>query len=73
MTENARKFFDTKDLPANVPLHCDADEWSSWKDRGDPILHIELVKWADYYLIAPLDANTMGKLANVSFNNFGTR
>ena len=30
----------------------------------DPVLHIELRRWADILLIAPLDANTMAKLAN---------
>ena len=30
---------------------------------GDPILHIELRNWSDIFVIAPLDANTLGKLA----------
>ena len=34
-----------------------------WKGRGDPVLHIELRRWADVFVIAPLDANTLGKLA----------
>jgi phosphopantothenoylcysteine decarboxylase len=29
--------------------------------RGDPVLHIELRRWADVLLIAPLDANTLAK------------
>ena len=41
----------------------DHDEWSSWKERGDPVLHILLRDWADLLLIAPLDANTLAKLA----------
>ena len=32
-------------------------------ERGDDVLHIELRRWADLLLIAPLDANTLGKLA----------
>lgn len=40
----------------------DVDEWSSWSQRSDPVLHIELKKWADLLLIAPLDANTMAKI-----------
>jgi len=46
----------------------DEDEWPGlgsdrrWK-REDPVLHIELRRWADLLLIAPLDANTLGKLA----------
>jgi len=40
----------------------DNDEWSSWKVRGDPVLHIVLRDWADILLIAPLDANTLAKM-----------
>jgi phosphopantothenoylcysteine decarboxylase len=40
----------------------DNDEWSSWKVRGDPVLHIILRDWADILLIAPLDANTLAKI-----------
>ncbi|XP_066933638.1 phosphopantothenoylcysteine decarboxylase-like [Clytia hemisphaerica] len=36
----------------------------NWKKIGDPILHIDLMKWADVLCIAPLDANTMAKLSN---------
>jgi phosphopantothenoylcysteine decarboxylase len=31
--------------------------------RDDPVLHIELRRWADLLVIAPLDANTLAKLA----------
>jgi len=47
----------------------DEDEWPGraegrlWQ-RDEPVLHIELRKWADLLLIAPLDANTLAKLAN---------
>lgn len=46
----------------------DEDEWprrdrQERYDRGDAVLHIELRKWADLLLIAPLDANTLAKLA----------
>src|SRR6185295_16400642 len=30
---------------------------------GQPVVHIELRRWADLFLIAPLDANTLAKLA----------
>jgi phosphopantothenoylcysteine synthetase/decarboxylase len=30
---------------------------------GDPILHIELRRWADLVLVAPCSANTLAKLA----------
>jgi phosphopantothenoylcysteine decarboxylase len=46
----------------------DADEWPGRDDgqryqRGDEVRHIELRRWADLYLIAPLDAHTLAKLA----------
>jgi phosphopantothenoylcysteine decarboxylase len=52
--------------PAAVIL--DEDEWpgrseSRRYERDDEVLHIELRRWADLLLIAPLDANTLGKLA----------
>ena len=32
-------------------------------ERGDTVQHIELRKWADVFVVAPLDANTLAKLA----------
>jgi phosphopantothenoylcysteine decarboxylase len=66
-THAALYFFNPAEL--TVPLHRDEDEWPG-SDRGrlyqrdDPVLHIELRRWADLLLIAPLDANTLAKLAN---------
>ena len=34
-----------------------------WGKRGDPVLHIDLRKWADIFLITPLSSNTLAKLA----------
>jgi phosphopantothenoylcysteine decarboxylase len=47
----------------------DEDEWpgraAGWRyQRDDPVLHIELRRWAEVFVIAPLDANTLAKLAN---------
>lgn len=36
---------------------------------GDPILHIELRRWADVVLVAPCSANTLSKIANGSCDN----
>jgi phosphopantothenoylcysteine decarboxylase len=52
--------------PAVVSL--DEDEWPGRHtgqryQREDPVLHIELRRWADLFLIAPLDANTLAKLS----------
>lgn len=39
-TENAAQFFNAAELP--IPVFRDADEWSSWTKRGDPVMHIEV-------------------------------
>ncbi|KNC79766.1 hypothetical protein, variant, partial [Sphaeroforma arctica JP610] len=43
-----------------------------WNKMADPVLHIELRRWADIAIIAPLDANTMAKLANGICDNLVT-
>ncbi len=58
-------------------VHLDADEWPDREAggryaRGDDVLHIELRKWADLLLIAPLDANTLAKLAGGLSDNLLT-
>lgn len=50
----------------------DDDEWSCWNKREDPVLHIELRKWADVFLVAPLSANTLAKMANGLCDNLLT-
>jgi phosphopantothenoylcysteine decarboxylase len=61
-TEAALYFFDPGEL--TVPVLRDADEWPGRRyHRGDDVLHIELRRWADLFLLAPLDANTLAKLA----------
>ena len=42
-------------------IHDDAEEWQ-WSGRGDPVLHVELAKWADVLLVAPLDSLTLSKV-----------
>lgn len=56
--------------PARNPdvVSLDEDEWPGRGEgqrytRKDLVLHIELRRWADVFLIAPLDANTLAKLA----------
>ncbi|XP_015426514.1 PREDICTED: phosphopantothenoylcysteine decarboxylase isoform X4 [Myotis davidii] len=43
-----------------------------WKCRSDPVLHIDLRRWADLMLVAPLDANTLGKVASGICDNLLT-
>ena len=42
-----------------------------WR-RDDPVLHIEFRRWADLLVVAPLDANTLGKFALGLSDNFLT-
>lgn len=62
-TKNAKHFIERSDLPVHLSILSDEDEWQMWTKRDDPVLHIELGKWADLMLIAPLDANTLAKMA----------
>lgn len=74
-TQAALYFFDSAALDPTHPgrnlnvMILDEDEWPGraegrrWQ-RDEPVLHIELRRWADLFVIAPLDANTLAKLAN---------
>lgn len=60
-TPSALYFFDAGAVPN---LIRDADEWPGERyQRGDAVLHIELRRWAETLLVAPLDANTLAKFA----------
>lgn len=50
---------DVKNVEA---IYTDEDEWNKPWTRGADILHIELRRWADLMLIAPLSANSMAKM-----------
>lgn len=75
-TKPSRHFFSVKQvlnlLPSLTDIYTDEDEWDAWTRMGDPVLHIDLRNWADLGLIAPLDANTMGKIANGICDNLAT-
>jgi phosphopantothenoylcysteine decarboxylase len=59
--------------PTSRVLLTDEDEWPApGYRRGDPVLHIELRKWADMLVVAPLDANTLAKFALGISDNFLT-
>jgi phosphopantothenoylcysteine decarboxylase len=72
-TQAALYFFDAAGLdPATLArpernrevVILDEDEWPGRRYRRDDlVLHIELRRWADLLVIAPLDANTLAKLA----------
>lgn len=62
VTEHAKHFIENFE---NLQALEDSSEWLSWKKRGDPVVHIELGKWADLLVIAPLDSNTLAKISQV--------
>lgn len=72
VTEHSQHFFDKEKISEVTDIFTDTDEWMSWTKRTDPVLHIELSKWADIFLIAPLDANTLAKMCNGICDNLLT-
>ena len=73
-TRAARYFFEPAELGRNPSksaqfahdrLFLDEDEWPGQRyERDQAVLHIELRRWADILVIAPLDANTLAKMAH---------
>jgi phosphopantothenoylcysteine decarboxylase len=49
--------------PVVEGIYTDADEWIIPWMRGASIPHIELRRWADMMVIAPLSANSLAKIA----------
>jgi phosphopantothenoylcysteine decarboxylase len=67
LTEHATYFFNPDAVPGALVFR-DSDEWPKTKtgelyQPGDPVLHIELRRWAELLLVAPLDAHTLAKFA----------
>lgn len=61
VTDQALQFVAQQALAvmSGAPCYRDEDEWGN----TERILHIELTRWCDVLLIAPLTANTLAKLA----------
>ncbi len=78
LTKDA-KFFSDKIIPNyqeyqsdnNVQFYFDEDEYREYSNN-QTVLHIELRKWADAILIAPLSANTLAKITNGLCDNLLT-
>ncbi len=70
ITERAKSFVAPQALSvmSQNPCFSDEDEWN-FKDN---VLHIELAKWCDAMLIAPLTANTLAKISNGLCDNLLT-
>ncbi|KAK8165936.1 phosphopantothenoylcysteine decarboxylase [Phyllosticta citribraziliensis] len=51
-------------MPIVDGIYLDEDEWKEPWVRGNNILHIELRRWADLLVVAPLSANSLAKMVN---------
>ena len=71
LSEKFEKNRDKRD-DYQIKFYNDDDEYGYWKKRGDPVLHIDLAKWADIFLVAPLSANSLAKIANGLCDNLVT-
>jgi phosphopantothenoylcysteine decarboxylase / phosphopantothenate---cysteine ligase len=62
LTDSAQQFVTPLTLATlcRHPVYTDKDFWAAIHERP---LHIQLGEWAEVFLIAPLTANTLGKLA----------
>ena len=67
LTNTAEKFVHSATLTAIDKVFSDQADWTPdhvWTQKGDAVLHIELRKWANVLLIAPLSAHTMAKISS---------
>lgn len=75
VTASSQHFLNTVKIPAGIKVWQDSDEWSSRRGAGSEAsqqLHVQLRRWADILLIAPLSANTLAKMANGICDNLIT-
>ncbi|MEK9186111.1 MAG: flavoprotein [Patescibacteria group bacterium] len=70
-TEKSLYFWNSNNIHHLVYRDC--DEWKNkMHEKGSPVLHIQLRDWADLFLIAPLSANSLAKIANGFADNLLT-
>ncbi|GBG26598.1 Coenzyme A biosynthesis bifunctional protein coaBC, putative [Hondaea fermentalgiana] len=71
---NAETKASLKDLISSGKIQSlvDDDEWNYKHVGKDPVVHIELRKWADVFLIAPLSANSLAKISHGLCDNLLT-
>lgn len=69
-TSNSIKFMEFDDI-FNIRPYCDISEWDTYS-HDESVLHVDLRKWADVFVIAPLSANTLGKISNGICDNLLT-
>ncbi|KAH8108658.1 flavoprotein [Phellopilus nigrolimitatus] len=72
-TDASLTFYDRQAVvDAGSRVWTNNDEWKTDYKIGDPILHIELRRWADVVLVAPCSANTLAKMAGGLCDNLAT-
>ncbi|KAA1107157.1 hypothetical protein PGT21_004487 [Puccinia graminis f. sp. tritici] len=75
-TSSALHFFQPSQLVnargEPIKVWTDDQEWQSWSKISDPIVHIELRRWADVILVCPCSANTLAKISNGICDNLLT-
>ena len=78
LTKSAKIFADEKlkdydkfCKETGCPIYTDENEWDEWSEKRE-VLHIELRKWADILLLAPLSSNTLGKICSGISDNLLT-
>jgi len=72
-TNPSLEFYKKEDIEkTGTTVWTDADEWTGAFKIGEPILHIELRRWADIVLVAPCSANTLSKIAHGLCDNLAT-
>lgn len=72
LTERAKHFVNINEISAMAEIFTDQSEWQITKGITEQSLHLELVQWADIFIISPLDANTLGKISSGICDNLLT-
>ncbi|BAT83799.1 phosphopantothenoylcysteine decarboxylase-like [Vigna umbellata] len=72
VTKSSLRFISVQTFPKEIHVFWDDNEWNTWKRIGDRVVHIELIRWAEIMVIAPLSANTLGKIAGGLCDNLLT-
>lgn len=68
-TDEQPNYEDLASFPCVDGVYTDDVEWSVPWARGNKILHIELRRWADIMVVAPLSANTLAKVVGGMSDN----
>jgi phosphopantothenoylcysteine decarboxylase len=72
LTERAKHFVNINEISSMAEIFTDQSEWQITKGLNEQSLHLELVQWADVFIISPLDANTLGKISSGICDNLLT-